>query len=112
MKVAQKPLHSGFGAETAAEETASGIDLHGNVSEITGGHSGTGMETTQVLPKVGALVGVGAHGMTKAWHNLGRRRPVLAPVLQVHLPDGHEGQARRLRARIEEERRSFLGASV
>jgi NAD(P)-dependent dehydrogenase (short-subunit alcohol dehydrogenase family) len=66
MKTDQKPLNSGFGAETTAEEIASGIDLRGKVCVITGGHSGIGLETTRVLAKAGALVCVGAHDMTKA----------------------------------------------
>jgi NAD(P)-dependent dehydrogenase (short-subunit alcohol dehydrogenase family) len=70
MKAEQKPLNSGFGAETTAEEIASGIDLRGKVCVITGGHSGIGLETTRVLTRAGALVCVGAHDMTKARNNL------------------------------------------
>jgi NAD(P)-dependent dehydrogenase (short-subunit alcohol dehydrogenase family) len=70
MKTDQKPLNSGFGAETTAEQIVSGIDLRGKVCVITGGHSGIGLETTRVLTKAGALVCVGAHNMTKARNNL------------------------------------------
>src|SRR5262245_61469911 len=70
MKTDQKPLHSGFGAETTAEEIVWGIDLGGKICVITGGHSGIGLETTRVLTKAGALVCVGAHDMTKARKNL------------------------------------------
>src|SRR5262245_47650831 len=70
MKTDQKPLNSGFGAETTAEEIASGIDLRGKVCVITGGHSGIGLETTRVLTKAGAFVCVGARDMTKARNNL------------------------------------------
>jgi NAD(P)-dependent dehydrogenase (short-subunit alcohol dehydrogenase family) len=70
MKTDQKPLNSGFGAETTAEEIAAGIDLRDTVCVITGGHSGIGLETTRVLTKAGAFVCVGAHDMTKARNNL------------------------------------------
>jgi hypothetical protein len=42
MKTYQKPLISGFGAETTAEEIAAGINLRGKVCVITRGHSGIG----------------------------------------------------------------------
>jgi NAD(P)-dependent dehydrogenase (short-subunit alcohol dehydrogenase family) len=70
MQTDQKPLNSGFSAETTAEEIASGIDLGGKVCVITGGHSGIGLETTRVLTKAGAFVCVGARDMTKARNNL------------------------------------------
>jgi NAD(P)-dependent dehydrogenase (short-subunit alcohol dehydrogenase family) len=70
MKTVQKPINSGFGAGTTAEEIASGIDLRGKVCVITGGHSGIGLETTRALTRAGALVCVGAHDMTKARNNL------------------------------------------
>jgi calcineurin-like phosphoesterase len=63
MKTDQQPLNSGFGAETTAEEIASGIDLRGKVCVITGGHSGIGLETTRVLAEAGAFVCVGARDM-------------------------------------------------
>jgi NAD(P)-dependent dehydrogenase (short-subunit alcohol dehydrogenase family) len=85
MKTDQKPLNSGFGAETTAEEIAAGIDLRGKVCVITGGHSGIGLETTRVLNKAGAFVCVGAHDMTKARNNLAKTNNV--EVFHLELAD-------------------------
>src|SRR5215471_21585986 len=85
MKTDQKPLNSGFGAETTAEEIVSGIDLRGKVCVITGGHSGIGLETTRVLSKAGAFVCVGAHDMTKARNNLANTNDV--EVVHLDLAD-------------------------
>jgi NAD(P)-dependent dehydrogenase (short-subunit alcohol dehydrogenase family) len=85
MKTDQKPLKSGFGAETTAEEITSGMDLRGKVCVITGGHSGIGLETTRVLRKAGALVCIGAHDMTKARNNLANMNNV--EVIHLDLAD-------------------------
>jgi NAD(P)-dependent dehydrogenase (short-subunit alcohol dehydrogenase family) len=87
MKTDQKPLNSGFGAETTAEEIATGIDLHGKLCVITGGHSGIGLETTRVLTKAGALVCVGAHDMTKARNNLAHLNNVEVAHLDLADPE-------------------------
>jgi len=62
----QKPLGSGFGPQTTAEEALAGADLRGKVVVITGGHGGIGLETTCVLAKAGAAVVVGARDVVKA----------------------------------------------
>jgi NAD(P)-dependent dehydrogenase (short-subunit alcohol dehydrogenase family) len=87
MKTDQKPLNSGFGAETTAEEIVSGIDLRGKVCVITGGHSGIGLETTRVLAKAGALVCVGARDMAKARNNLANTNNVEAIHLNLADPE-------------------------
>lgn len=66
----QKPLGSGFGAQTTAEEALGGRDLSGKVAIVTGGHSGIGLETTRVVAKAGATVIVGARDVEKAKANL------------------------------------------
>ena len=56
----QKPLPSGFGAETTAEQALAGRDLRGKVAVVTGGHAGLGLETTRVLSNAGATVVIGS----------------------------------------------------
>lgn len=62
----QKPLPSGFGARTTAEEALGGADLRGKVAIVTGGHAGLGLETTRVLSNAGATVIVGSRDPGKA----------------------------------------------
>jgi NAD(P)-dependent dehydrogenase (short-subunit alcohol dehydrogenase family) len=96
MKTDQKPLNSGFGAETTAEEIASGIDLRGKVCVITGGHSGIGLETTRVLTKAGAFVCVGARDLTKARKNLANTNKVQVVHLDLADPESVDRFAARV----------------
>src|SRR3984893_18557750 len=66
MATEQKPLPSGFGARTTAEEALGGADLRGKVAIVTGGHAGLGLETTRVLSNAGATVIVGSRDPGKA----------------------------------------------
>jgi NAD(P)-dependent dehydrogenase (short-subunit alcohol dehydrogenase family) len=66
----QKPLGSGFGATTTAEQAIAGIDLTGKIAIVTGGYSGLGLETTRVLTEAGATVLVPARTLDKARQNL------------------------------------------
>ncbi|MEU8277895.1 SDR family NAD(P)-dependent oxidoreductase [Microbispora bryophytorum] len=52
----QRPIGSGFGAESTAAEVIKGIDLSGRTAVVTGGHSGLGLETTRALRSAGATV--------------------------------------------------------
>ncbi len=70
MTTEQKPLGSGFGAQSTAEEVLGGRDLRRKVALVTGGHSGIGLETTRVLAKAGAVVVVGARDVERAKANL------------------------------------------
>jgi NAD(P)-dependent dehydrogenase (short-subunit alcohol dehydrogenase family) len=72
MTTEQKPLGSGFGAQTTGEEALGGRDLRGKVALVTGGHSGIGLETTRVLSKAGAAVVVGARDVERARANLAK----------------------------------------
>jgi NAD(P)-dependent dehydrogenase (short-subunit alcohol dehydrogenase family) len=52
MTTPQRPIGSGFGAESTAEEVLHGIDLTGRTALVTGGYSGIGLETTRALGRV------------------------------------------------------------
>ena len=52
----QKPIGSGFGAQTTASEVLVGEDLTGRLAVVTGGYSGLGLETTRTLVAAGAEV--------------------------------------------------------
>ncbi|MFI0900918.1 SDR family NAD(P)-dependent oxidoreductase [Streptomyces sp. NPDC020983] len=60
MTTPQKPIGSGFGARTTADEVLDGIDLTGKLALVTGGYSGIGLETTRSLVRAGANVVVPA----------------------------------------------------
>jgi hypothetical protein len=66
MLIEQKPLPSGFGPETTAEEVLVGRDLRRKVAIVTGGHAGIGLETTRVLSKAGATIVIGARDPKKS----------------------------------------------
>jgi NAD(P)-dependent dehydrogenase (short-subunit alcohol dehydrogenase family) len=55
-ETAQKPIKSGFGPETTAEEIVSGVDLRGKTVLVTGSRTGIGHETARVLSDAGAAV--------------------------------------------------------
>lgn len=50
----QRPIGSGFGARSTADEVLRGIDLSGKLALVTGGCSGIGLETTRSPVKAGA----------------------------------------------------------
>jgi Dehydrogenases with different specificities (related to short-chain alcohol dehydrogenases) len=66
----QQPIGSGFNAKSTANEVIKGIDLTGKVAIVTGGNTGIGLETTQVLAAAGATVIVPARDIEKARKNL------------------------------------------
>ncbi|ATB42845.1 oxidoreductase [Cystobacter fuscus] len=78
MPSAQKPIPSGFGAHTTAQEALGSRDLRGAFAIVTGGYSGIGLETARVLAGAGATVIVPARTPDKA-------RAALAGVPGVEL---------------------------
>ncbi|WP_027378277.1 SDR family NAD(P)-dependent oxidoreductase [Chryseobacterium daeguense] len=66
----QQPLHSGFDAQSTAQDVIKGINLSGKTIIITGGYAGIGLETTKTLVSAGATVIVPARDMEKAGKNL------------------------------------------
>jgi len=66
----QKPIGSGFNATSTATEVINGIDLTGKIAIVTGGNTGIGLETTNVLAAAGATVIVPARDIEKAKKNL------------------------------------------
>src|SRR6267378_6328383 len=66
MSTLQKPIGSGFNAASTAADVIKGIDLFGKVAVVTGGYSGLGLETAQVLRSAGAKVIVPARDHDKA----------------------------------------------
>jgi NAD(P)-dependent dehydrogenase (short-subunit alcohol dehydrogenase family) len=82
----QKPLPSGLGARTTAEEALGGADLRGKVAIVTGGHAGLGLETTRVLSKAGATVLVGSRDTRKAQMAVAKLKNVEISELDLASP--------------------------
>jgi NAD(P)-dependent dehydrogenase (short-subunit alcohol dehydrogenase family) len=87
MVTEQKPLPSGFGARTTAEEAHGGIELRGKVAIVTGGHAGLGLETTRVLSNAGATVIVGSRDTRKAQAVVAKMKNVEVGQLDLGNPD-------------------------
>ncbi|WP_219836866.1 SDR family NAD(P)-dependent oxidoreductase [Paenibacillus sp. R14(2021)] len=81
----QKPLQSGFGSDTTAQQVIAGQDLSGKVAIVTGGHGGIGLETTRALAGAGATVIVGARDVMKAQETLAPLSTV--EVIRLDLAD-------------------------
>ncbi len=62
----QKPLETGFGAETTAGEVLQDISLEGKTAIVTGGYSGLGLETVRTLRQAGAKVVVPVRDLERA----------------------------------------------
>jgi len=86
MATEQKPLSSGFGAQTTAEEALGGADLQGKVAIVTGGHAGLGLETTRVLSNAGATVVVGSRDTRKAQMAVAKMKNVEVGELDLASP--------------------------
>jgi NAD(P)-dependent dehydrogenase (short-subunit alcohol dehydrogenase family) len=86
MQTEQKPLLSGFGPRTTAEEALAGLDLRGKVALVTGGHAGLGLETTRVLSNAGATVVIGSRDPKKAQMAIAKMKNVGLGQLDLASP--------------------------
>jgi NAD(P)-dependent dehydrogenase (short-subunit alcohol dehydrogenase family) len=66
----QQPIHSGFDAQSTAQDIIKGVDLSGKIAIVTGGYAGIGLETTKTLVSAGAKVIIPARDLEKAKKNL------------------------------------------
>ena len=66
MPTPQQPIGSGFGAASTTGEVLDGIDLGGEVTIVTGGYSGIGVETVRAFRAAGASVIVPTRDRSKA----------------------------------------------
>jgi NAD(P)-dependent dehydrogenase (short-subunit alcohol dehydrogenase family) len=66
MTTTQKPLPSGYGAQTTAREVIGNTRLDGAIAVVTGGYTGVGLETTRALSAAGVTVIVPARTPDKA----------------------------------------------
>jgi NAD(P)-dependent dehydrogenase (short-subunit alcohol dehydrogenase family) len=66
MPILQKPIGSGFGAASTADDVIKGINLSGKIAIVTGGYSGLGRETARMLRSAGAQVIVPARDLDRA----------------------------------------------
>jgi NAD(P)-dependent dehydrogenase (short-subunit alcohol dehydrogenase family) len=86
MPTEQKPLPSGFGRDSTAEEVLAGCDLRGKVAIVTGGHAGIGLETTRVLSNAGATVVIGSRDPKKAQLAVAKMKNVEVGQLDLASP--------------------------
>lgn len=94
MLTEQKPLPSGFGPETTAEEVLAERGLRGKVAIVTGGHAGIGLATTRVLSKAGATIVIGARDPKKAQMAVAKMKNVEVRQLELADPNSIDGFAR------------------
>ena len=87
MMTEQRPLPSGFGPRTTAEQALAGRDLRGKVAIVTGGHAGLGLETTRVLSNAGATVVIGSRDTKKAQLAVAAMKNVEVGRLDLASPD-------------------------
>jgi len=87
MMTEQRPLPSGFGPRTTAEQALAGRDLRGKVAIVTGGHAGLGLETTRVLSNAGSTVVIGSRDTKKAQLAVAAMKNVEVGRLDLASPD-------------------------
>jgi NAD(P)-dependent dehydrogenase (short-subunit alcohol dehydrogenase family) len=91
----QRPLPSGYGPRTTAEEIIRGMDLRGKIAIVTGGYSGLGLETARVLANAGAKVVIPARTPDKARKAVASIPGAELEQLDLTDPESIDGFARR-----------------
>jgi NAD(P)-dependent dehydrogenase (short-subunit alcohol dehydrogenase family) len=94
MTTQQKPIQSGFGFTSTAEEVLGNNDLSGKTVIVTGGYAGLGLETTRVLSGAGATVIVPARSAEKARVNLEGLERVELAALDLMNPESIDAFAK------------------
>lgn len=82
----QRPLDTGFHAQSTTAAVIHGIDLRGKIAIVTGGNTGIGLETTKTLAAAGATVVVPARDVEKARRNLDSIKNVTIEAMDIMNP--------------------------
>ncbi|WP_321911993.1 SDR family NAD(P)-dependent oxidoreductase [Burkholderia cepacia] len=82
----QKPIGSGFGPASSADEVIRCIDLTGKTVVVTGGASGIGIETVRAFRSAGARVIVPARDTAKAKTALSTMPDVIVEAMDLLEP--------------------------
>ena len=91
----QRPLPSGFGAQTTAREVIGDRRLDGKTAIVTGGYAGIGVETARVLAAAGAQVIVPARNLAKAKQSIGELANVTIADMDLAVPSTIDAFAKR-----------------
>jgi NAD(P)-dependent dehydrogenase (short-subunit alcohol dehydrogenase family) len=91
----QRPLPSGFSAQSTARDVIGDLRLDGKTAIVTGGYAGIGVETTRVLAGAGAQVIVPARNLTKAKEAIGRLANVTIEEMDLAVPSTIDAFAKR-----------------
>ena len=83
----QMAINSGFNSQSTANDVIRGIDLTGKIAIVTGGNTGIGLETTNILASAGAIVIVPARDVEKAQRNLNNIKNVEIEQMDLMNPD-------------------------
>ncbi|MFP6559216.1 oxidoreductase [Paraburkholderia sp. B3] len=99
MASAQKPLGSGFGPASTADDVLRGINLAGKTAIVTGGYSGIGLPTAEALATAGATVIVPARDIGKAMAALRHVSGVSVEPMDLQDPASIDAFAKRVLSR-------------
>jgi len=94
----QKPIHSGFDANSTTHDVIRGIDLSGKTAIVTGGYAGIGLETVKTLVRAGTTVIVPARDIQKAANNLKGIQNVTVEAMDLMTPASIDSFAKKFLA--------------